>query len=47
MTPTAIKWLLYDLLRTGSTDEEITETLQARGATYADLVAFITSQENK
>ena len=41
MTTTAIKWLLYDLLRWGKTNEEIIATLQARGTTYEDLVAYI------
>ncbi len=41
MTTEAIKWLLYDLLRTGSTDEEIVTRLQERGATYTDLVRYI------
>lgn len=41
MTPEAIKWLLYDLMRKGATNEEITDALEARGATYADLVSYI------
>jgi hypothetical protein len=41
MTPKAIKWLLYDLLRWGKTNEEIIAALQERGATYEDLVRYI------
>jgi cytochrome c-type biogenesis protein CcmH/NrfF len=41
MTPTAIKFLVYDLIRTGSTDEQIVSTLMERGAEYSDLVAYI------
>jgi len=45
MTPTAIKWLLYDVLRDcpfqASTTDEVVAELQKRGATYEDLVAFI------
>ena len=41
MTPTGIKWLLYDLMRWGKTTEEIIATLQERGASYEDLLAYI------
>lgn len=45
MTPTGIHCLLYDLLRVGKSNEEITESLQERGATYADLVAALIEHE--
>ena len=41
MTSTGIKHLAYDSLRWGKTNEEIIDTLQERGATYEDLVAYI------
>ncbi len=47
MTPEAIRWLLYDLLRAGMSNGEIMATLERRGATYEDLVAFILSEKNK
>lgn len=44
MTTEAIKWLLYDLMRTWSTNEEIAAKLAERGATFEDMVTFAVEQ---
>ncbi len=41
MTPVAIKWLLYDLLRKGSTNTEVLVALRDRCVLYEDLVDYI------
>lgn len=41
MTPTAIKWLLYDMVRNNESVESIADLLAARGASFEDLVAYM------
>lgn len=44
MTPMAIKWLLYDLMRKGASNEEIENTLLERGASFTDLVGYAVTE---
>lgn len=46
MTPKAIHWLLYDYLRAGKDNGEITEELEKRGASYQDLVDALIAGEH-